>query len=113
VNPGVPGGARQNVPGAKMTHLVDALHRLGVHGEVALAGRWATIEGERCRVHVVEAPWGAGYYGWCDDPAERVVKRYVDPAAAIRDSLHRAAHGEGAEWSARTDRSDPCSKEND
>lgn len=96
-----------------MTHLVDALHRLGVHGEVALAGRWATIEGERCRVHVVEAPWGAGYYGWCDDPEERVVKRYADPAAAIRDSLRRAAHDEGVERSTRTVRSDPCSKEND
>jgi len=42
---------------AKMTHLADALRILGVHSQVTLAGRWATIEDERCRVNVVEAPW--------------------------------------------------------
>ncbi len=30
-----------------MTHLVDALRILGVHSQVTLAGRWATIEDER------------------------------------------------------------------
>jgi hypothetical protein len=93
----VPDNSQRNVREAKMTHLVDALQLLGVHGRVALSGRWATIQGERCQVHVVEAPWGAGYYGWCDDPAERRVKRYANAAAAIQDGLRRAAHDNGGE----------------
>ena len=55
--PDLPGKVHRNVAEAKMTHLVDALRILGVHSQVTLAGRWATIEDERCRVHVVEAPW--------------------------------------------------------
>jgi hypothetical protein len=91
MNLDVPDNSQRNVREAKMTHLVDVLRLLGVHSEVTLAGRWATIQGERCQVHVVEAPWGAGYYGWCDDPGERAVKRYHDPVAAIQDGLRRAA----------------------
>ena len=74
-----------------MSRLVEALQALGVEGDVALSGRWVTIAGERCRVQVVEASWGTGYYGWCDDPAERTVRRYPDAATAIRDGLRRAA----------------------
>jgi hypothetical protein len=73
-----------------MTRLVEALQTLGVKGEVGLSGRWVTIEGERCQVQVVEASWGSDYYSWCDDPAERTVRRYTDATAAIRDGLHRA-----------------------
>ncbi len=73
-----------------MTHLVDALRILSVHSQVTLAGRWARIEDERCRVHVVDSPWQGSYHGWCDDPAERMVERYANPIEAICDGLRRA-----------------------
>lgn len=97
MNLDVPDNSQRNVREAKMTHLVDVLQVLGVPSEVMLAGRWATIQGAHCRVHVVEAPWGDGYYGWCDDPAERRVKRYANADAAIQDGLRRAAHDNGGE----------------
>ncbi len=81
-----------------MTRLVEALGALGIEGSVALSGRWVTIEGERCRVQVVEASWGAGYYSWCDDPAERVVKHFRDPTEAILAGLRRTTRRDsGAE----------------
>lgn len=82
-----------------MTHLVEALRTLGIDGDVSLAGRWVTVWGERCRMHVVEAPWGGGYYTWCDDPAERAVERYRDPIAAVQAGLWRMA-GCGSEGQA-------------
>ena len=79
-----------------MTRLIEALEPLGLDGEIALGGRWVKIQGERCAVYVVEAAWGAGYYTWCDDPEERAVQFYADPAAAILAGLRRAARREGA-----------------
>ncbi len=76
-----------------MTRLVDALHELGLKGEISLSGRWVTLQGEWCAVYVLEGPWGAGYYTWCDDPAERVVERYADPTEAILAGLRRASPG--------------------
>ncbi len=73
-----------------MTRLVEALGALGIEGRVALSGRWVTIEGERCRVQVVEASWGAGYYSWCDDLAGRAVEHFRDPTEAILAGLRRA-----------------------
>ncbi len=74
-----------------MTRLVEALHRLGVEGQVTLSGRWATLDGERCRVYVAEAPHGRGFYSWCDDPAERAVEHHPEAAGAILAGLRRAA----------------------
>ncbi len=74
-----------------MTRLVDALHELGLDGDISLSGRWVTLQGERCLVYVLEGPWGAGYYAWCDDPDERVVERYSDPTEAILAGLRRAS----------------------
>ncbi len=73
-----------------MTRLVEALRALGIEGQVELSGRWITIEGERCRVQVVEASWGAGYYSWCDDLTERAVEHFRDPTEAILAGLRRA-----------------------
>lgn len=73
-----------------MTRLVEALHALHLDGEVSLGDRWAKLQGERCWVYVAEAK-GGGYYTWCDDPAERVVKFYRDPIEAIQAGLRRAA----------------------
>ena len=73
-----------------MTRLVDALHELGLKGEISLSGRWVTLQGERCAIYVLEGPWGAGFYAWCDDPDERMVQRYADPVEAILAGLQRA-----------------------
>jgi hypothetical protein len=73
-----------------MTRLVDALRELGLDGEIALEGRWVKLRGERRTVYVAQAPWGSGYYTWCDDPRERAVERYADPTEAIRAGLRRA-----------------------
>ncbi len=73
-----------------MTRLVEALGALGIEGSVALSGRWVTIEGERCRVQVVEVSWGTGYYSWCDDLAGRAVEHFRDPTEAILAGLRRA-----------------------
>jgi hypothetical protein len=74
-----------------MTRLTDALDSLGLAAEIALAGRWAQLQGEVCAVFVAEAPWGAGFYTWCDHPRERDVEYYVNPIAAIRAGLERAS----------------------
>ena len=78
-----------------MARLVDALRALGLRGRLSPSGRLVTLDGERCRVYVAEAPRGGGYYAWCDDPAERVVEHHPDPAAAILAGLRRAAHPKG------------------
>ena len=75
-----------------MTRLVAALRALGIQGEVGNAGRWVTLDGERCRVHVVETARGNDYFTWCDDPAARTVEHYSDPVLAITAGLRRAAH---------------------
>ncbi len=81
-----------------MTRLVEALQALDLEGQVALSGRWVTIEGERCRVQVVEASWGAGYYSWCDDLGGRAVEHFRDPTEAILAGLRRARRqSQGAE----------------
>ena len=74
-----------------MTRLTDTLESLGLEGEVALAGRWVTIQGERTLVYVVEVARGSGYYTWCADPRARSVEFYHDPVEAIQAGLRRAA----------------------
>ena len=75
-----------------MTRLVAALRALGIPGVVGNAGRWVTLDGERCRVRVVESARGDGFFTWCDDPAARAVEHYTDPVLAITAGLRRAAH---------------------
>jgi hypothetical protein len=77
-----------------MTHLVEALHALGLEGEIALSDHWVKLQGERCAVYVAEASWGRGYYTWCDDPHARAVEFYHDPVAAIFAGLRRAANAD-------------------
>ena len=77
-----------------MTRLVEALHALGMDGELSLSDRWAKLEGERCSVYIAEAGWNGGYYTWCDDPQARSVEFYLDPSEAIRAGLRRAAKTE-------------------
>ncbi len=74
------------------SRLAEALQTVGVHGTIELAGRWATIEGARCLVYVVEAAHGAGFFTWCDAPHARTLELYRDPVEAIRAGLRRAAH---------------------
>lgn len=74
-----------------MTQLVDALHALGLEGELSLSNRWARLQGEQCWVYVAEAAWGSGYYTWCDDPNARAVEFYHDPKEAIQAGLRRAS----------------------
>ena len=74
-----------------MTRLREALQTLGLEGQVGRSGRWVTLDGERRRVYVAEAPHRGGYYTWCDDPAARVVEHYPDAAAAIQAGLRRAS----------------------
>ena len=79
-----------------MTRLVEALHALGLDGELSLSDRWAKLEGERCAVFVAEANWNGGYYTWCDDPNGRSVEFYLDPVETIQVGLRRAAKAEQA-----------------
>ena len=74
-----------------MTQLVEALRVLGLEGELSLSDRWAKLQGQQCSVYVVEAPWGSGYYTWCDDPEVRSVEFYRDATEAIEAGLRRAA----------------------
>jgi hypothetical protein len=74
----------------EMTQLVTAMRGLGLDGEVALAGRWITIRGERGLVHVLEIPWRGGFSTWCDLAGARTVERYADATDAIRAGLRRA-----------------------
>ncbi len=75
-----------------MTRLVAALQALGLEGEVALAGRWVKLRGERYAVYVAETTSGSGYYTWGEDPVARVVAVYRDPAEAIAAALRRASY---------------------
>lgn len=63
---------------------------LGLDGEVALGGRWLTLQGERCRVFVAQTAVGEGFFTWCDDPEQRAVEGYADPRQAIEAGLLRA-----------------------
>ena len=72
-----------------MTRLEAALQALGLTGEVTHGGRWITVQGERCRVYVVES-LGRGYFTWCDDPLTRAVEAYPDAVEAIHAGLRRA-----------------------
>lgn len=74
-----------------MTQLVEALDALGLDGEIALAGYWVTLHGDRCAVYVAEAAPGFGFYSWCDDPAERALEAYYTAFEAIEAGLRRAA----------------------
>ena len=73
-----------------MTQLIEALHAMGLDGEIALADRWVKFQGERCAVYVVERAWGGGYYTWCEDRQERAVEFYLDPIMAIQAGQRRA-----------------------
>lgn len=75
-----------------MTRLTETLRALELPGEISLSGRWVKLAGERCAVYITEAPWGAGYYSWCDDPRERAVKFYNEPSEAIKAGLLRATN---------------------
>ena len=74
-----------------MTRLVAALHALGLHAEIALAGHWVKLQGEQYAVYVIEATAGGGYYTWCEDAEARVVEFYLDPATAVEAGLRRAS----------------------
>ncbi len=76
-----------------MTQLIGALQALGLEGEIALAGRWVTLQGERCAVYVVESRRD-GYYTWRDDPWAWTVEFYLDPTEAIQAGMRRAARPE-------------------
>ena len=75
-----------------MTRLVAALQALGLEGEIALAGRWLTLAGDRYTVYVAETTSGRGYYTWGQDPDARVVEFYPDPVEAIEAGLRRASY---------------------
>lgn len=74
-----------------MARLVDALRAQGLTADISHAGRWAEIEGERCKVYVIETADERGYHSWCDDAEERTVEYYREPDEAIRAGLRRAA----------------------
>ena len=80
--------------GGAMTRLVEALHARGLAAEVSLAGRWATLRGERCAVFVFETLSADGYLTWCDDPDNRTVEYYRSPDEAIQAVLRRATSQE-------------------
>lgn len=75
-----------------MTSLEAALQHLGLPADIALAGRWATLAGERTTIYVIESTWGAMFYVWCDAPDERGVECYADAVTAIEAGLRRARH---------------------
>ena len=77
-----------------MTRLAEALRARGLAAEVSLAGRWATIRGERCAVYVFETLSADGYLTWCDDPDNRTVEYHRSPDEAIQAGLQRAARQE-------------------
>lgn len=70
--------------------LVDALQELRLDAEIAMEGRWARIQGERCFLYVVEMSRHRGFFTWCDDPEERAVEFHSDPVDAITSGLRRA-----------------------
>ena len=77
-----------------MTRLGEAFHARGLAAEVSLAGRWATLRGERCAVFVFETLSADGYLTWCDDPDNRTVEYYRSADEAIEAGLQRAARQE-------------------
>ncbi len=75
-----------------MTRLVAALQALGLEGEIALAGRWVKLAGDRYAVYVAETTSGSGYYTWGQAPEAWVVEFYLDPAEAIEAGMRRASY---------------------
>ncbi len=75
-----------------MTRLVAALQALGLEGEIALAGRWVELAGDRYAVYVAETTSGSGYYTWGQAPEAWVVEFYLDPAEAIEAGMRRASY---------------------
>ena len=75
-----------------MTRLVAALQALGLKGEIALAGHWVKLAGDRYPVYVAETTSGRVYCTWGQDPGARVVEFYRDPVEAIEAGLQRAAY---------------------
>jgi len=73
-----------------MTPLLEALQALNLEGDLALSGRWVTLQGECSTVYVLAMPWGAPYYTWCDAPQARAVEVYWDAVEAIQAGLRRA-----------------------
>ncbi len=84
-----------------VTLLLEALQTLGVDGDLALAGRWATLQGTRCTVFVAQAGV-SGYLTWCGAPCDGAVEFYLTPIQAIEAALRRAS-GQGMEESAGQD----------
>ena len=74
----------------EMPGLAEAMRVLDVDGELSLSGHVLALRGAGCRVYVAEAPYGRGYFAWCDHPDERRVERYADAIEAIEDGLRRA-----------------------
>ncbi len=70
--------------------LLEALHTLGLRGQIDPSGRWVRLQGERCGVYVYEVAWDGGYYTWCEEPGERTVEFYRDATQAIQAGLRRA-----------------------
>ncbi len=74
-----------------MSRLVNALQSLELDATVELGGRWITLEGEGCRVYVVQGTADDGFYTWCDAPGVRSVEFFRDPVQAIVTGLQRGA----------------------
>ncbi len=74
-----------------MSRLFEALHALGLGGQVDSFGHWVKVRGESCPVYVFEASRRSGYYTWCDDPSERTIEFYQDASDAIRAGLRLSA----------------------
>ena len=74
-----------------MHRLQEAVRSLGLEAESALSGQWVKLQGEQCRVHVVEVGWGIYYNTWCEAPGDPSVHVYCDPVEAIEAGLRRAA----------------------
>jgi len=61
-----------------------------VNDAVILAGRWATLQGDRCTFFVVQVGVG-GYVTWCASPCDRAVAFFRTPMDAIAAGLRRAS----------------------
>jgi len=61
-----------------------------VDGDITLGGRWATFQGTRCTVFVVQVGVG-GYVTWCSPPCDGAVEFFRTPIQAIAAGLRRAS----------------------
>ncbi len=75
-----------------MPKLVEALHELGLEGEIMLSGRWVKIKGTRCSAYIVELVWNEQYCTWPDDPQARTVEFYSDPIEAIEAGVRLSGY---------------------